>query len=416
MTPPRRRRGIAILVVVGLAGGRGVAARSVDGEEPPVVPAVEPSAARTTKLFPLPLYAISPAEGSTYGVLPVFMQVDGTGRTTSIAAPSVSWNHAAGVNGTIRYYDLGHETRRWWFILAASTNVNRSFRFEYRDVPGRPRRSTLEIQAVARRSLFYRYFGQGPDTTKQGESTYTRALALLSARGGLNLVRRLNVGVRGGVRWDQPQRGGVSGLPKTQLVYPGAPGLDGAALATAELSVRFDTRLQGDYGDAGLASELHAARDFGLARTDSFWRLTWHTRALWRETSFLTGAARVYWTEAFVDTNVTPFYYQSSLGGDTLFRGFTEDRFIDRAAWEAEFEQRFRLFQTSWFGVVTDWRVDPFVAVGQVFSDYRNIVSRVQTAGGLGFRAFVRPNIIGRADVAYSTDGFRAYVLMGYPY
>ena len=417
MSPPRASRAaLLILAALRIAGaGHARAEAPASAEAPPPKLDVRAAGERSTRILPLPLYATTPAEGSTFGVLPVFMRIDGLGRTTSITAPSVSWNKFAGVNGTFRFYSVADETRRWHIILAASTQANRSLRFEYRDVPGHPRRTTFEIQVLARRSLFYRFFGLGPDTNKDDESTYTRELALLSVRGGLNLFPHFNAGVRGGVRWDRPRRGGVSELPQTLDAFPAAPGLDGAALATAELSLRYDTRDEGDYDDGGFASELHLARDFGISRSPSFWRGTWHTRLLWRETSFLTGAARVFWTDELGGRNV-PFYYQSALGGDTMFRGFTEDRFIDRAAWQAEVEQRFRLFTTRWFGVVADWRIDPFVAIGQVFPDYRHIVSHVRPVVGVGLRAFVRPNILGRVDVAYASDGLRAYVLLGYPY
>jgi hypothetical protein len=417
MTPRPPRPSVAALALVGLASALGA---NVRAEVSPVAsePGAEAPAATGeshTQFFPLPLYATSPSEGSTYGFLPVFMRVDGAGRTTSITAPSVSWNKAAGVNGTFRFYSIATATRAWEIIAAASTHVNRSIRFEYLDAPGAQGSFTLDVQVLARRNIFYRFFGFGPDTVHGDQSSYTRELGLLSARGGVNMLPHLNLGVRGGVRWDQPLVGAVFNLPPTQVRYPGTPGLDGAALATAELTLRFDTRFQGNYDEAGIASELHAARDVGFAGGVSLWRGTWHTRGLWRETSWLSGAARLYWTDQSGGDNV-PFYYRSMLGGDVLFRGFTDDRFIDRGAWEAEVEQRFRVFQTHWFHVVADWRIDPFFAVGQVFPNYNSFVSHVQPVGGLGFRALVHPNVLGRVDVAYSSDGFTAYVIMGYPY
>jgi hypothetical protein len=385
-----------------------------DGEDPPAVTPLAPTGART-RIFPLPLYATSPAEGSTYGVLPVFMRIDETGRTTSITAPSVSWNSAAGLSGTFRFYRLADVARTWWIIAAASTGGNRSIRLEYRDVSGVPARTTFEVQGLARRNIFYRYFGLGPFTTHADQSSYTRVLALLSVRAGLNVARHFNVGLRGNVRYDLPEEGAVFDLPPTQVKYPAAPGLDGAAISTGEVSLRYDTRFKGDYDESGLASELHIARDFGLLRSPSFWRFTWHTRLLVPETSRITGAARLYWTDESGGNGV-PFYYRSALGGDTLFRGYTDDRFIDRGAWQAEMEQRIRLFTTTWFGVRADWRVDPFVAVGQVYPRFAEILSRPRFVGGVGLRAFVHPNVLGRVDVAYSSDGFTAYVLMGYPY
>jgi hypothetical protein len=427
MTVPRGRPGVAILVAASVAGALG--ARAAAAEEPDtaqtIVEALDaprPTAkegagpALHTEFFPLPLYATSPAEGATYGVLPVFMRVDGTGRTTWILAPSASWNSATKINATFRYYSFPSTTRQWYLILAGSTHVNRSVRFEFRDVPGYPRRRTFEVQLLARKSLFYRFFGFGPDTEHADQSSYTRALALGSARLGINLLPHFNVGVRGGLRWDNPERGAIFGLPATQDRYPGTPGLDGAALGTAELSLRFDTRDRGDYDDNGLASELHAARDIGISRTDSMWRVTWHTRALLREASRVVGAARLYFTDELGGGPNVPFYYRSSLGGDTLFRGFTDDRFIDRGAWEAELEQRVRLFSTHWFHVNADWRADPFVALGQVFPNVSSMTSHIQPVLGIGLRAFVHPNVLGRVDVALSRDGATAYVILGYPY
>jgi hypothetical protein len=387
-----------------------------DVEDPEGADRVAAARKKHTELFPLPLFATSPSEGITVGVLPVFLRVDGLGRTSSITAPSVSWNSSAGINGTYRYYSVGQTSRIWTLILSASTHVNRSLRFDYRDVPGDVGRGTLEIQILARRNIFYRFFGFGPDTLHSDESSYIRELALLSVRAGKNLFPHFNLGARAGVRGDKPQEGTVQGLPSTFALYPGTPGLSGAALATLELNLRYDSRPRGDYGISGLASELHAARDLGFDGGVSLWRLTWHTRVLVPETSWLTGAARLYWTDQWGGGPNVPFFYRSALGGDTLFRAFTDDRFIDRGAWEAEAEQRILIFRTTWFGVVTDWRMDPFVAVGQVYPDYANIASHVRAAAGVGFRGFVYPNILGRVDVAYSSDGFAAYCLMGYPY
>ena len=416
MTSPLRRSSLAILMVVGLTTGRSSRAAASDAADgAPVSTAPAGNGEHHLEFFPLPLYATSPAEGSTYGAIPVFMRVDGNGRTTSITAPSASWNSATHINATFRFYSFPSDTRRWLVILAGSTHVNRSFRFEYKDVPGDPGHFTLEVQTLARKSLFYRYFGLGPDTTYADQSSYTRVLGLMSVRGGLNVAPHLNIGVRGGLRGDRPEVGAVFNLPPTQVRYPDAPGLGGAALATAELSVRFDSRDRGDFDDRGAAAELHLARDFGISGSDSFWRATWHSRVLVPETSLLSGAARLYWTDESGGGGV-PFYYRSALGGDTLFRGFTDDRFIDRGAWEAELEQRFRLFQTDWFHVKADWRVDPFIAVGQVYPNFSSIASNVRGVFGLGLRAFVRPNVLGRVDLAYGTDGFTAYVILGYPY
>lgn len=109
-------------------------------------------------------------------------------------------------------------------------------------------------------------------------------------------------------------------------------------------------------------------------------------------------------------------YQQSRLGGAYLLRGFTEGRFADRQSWTVEAEQRIRVRQTRMFGVVTDWRIDPFVAAGQVFGATRGPLAHPQVAAGVGLRAFVRPNLVARVDLADGGEGLKVYVELGYPY
>ena len=63
-----------------------------------------------------------------------------------------------------------------------------------------------------------------------------------------------------------------------------------------------------------------------------------------------------------------------------------------------------------------DWRIDPFIAFGQVFRSLGEAFSRPQVAAGVGFRAWVRPNVLGRVDVANGGEGWKVYVEIGYPY
>lgn len=373
-------------------------------------------AAAKTRFFPLPLYTTVPNEGSTYGFMPVFLRVDDTsGWVRSIWAPSGSWNSSAGVTGTFRYYRFLELFRSWHLLVSASTKINRSIWFTYDDDRRTRGKMTMNVLVRVRRNLFYRYFGLGPDTTADGESSYTRLFAIGSTRVGWNLLESLNLGVYGELRGDRPERHTIKGLPATQDVYPDAPGLDGASHVRAGLSLRFDTREQGDYSPLGFATELTASLAQGLTGgVGRFGQLTWTARGLVPEFKFLQGAARVLWTQVIGGDDV-PFYDRASLGGELLFRGFQEDRFIDMGAWEVEAEQRLTLFQSHIFGVVADWRLDPFIAAGQVYGQ-EGPFAHVRVAAGLGLRMWIRPDILGRVDVAYGGEGVRAYVVLGYPY
>ncbi|HXJ21105.1 MAG TPA: hypothetical protein VMT03_12815 [Polyangia bacterium] len=365
------------------------------------------------RFFPLPMYTTAPNEGSTYGFMPVFMRSDND-KVSSITAPSLSWNSSVHITGTYRYYRYLGLLRSWHLILSASTVINRSIWFQYDDDRRTPHAFTANIMFRVRRNLFYRYFGLGPYTTEQGESSYTRLFATANARIGWNWTQNLNVALYGELRGDRPEVHAISGLPETQVVYPDAPGLNGSAFGRAGFSIRWDTRPLGDYSVLGLESELTGNIAQGITGVGRFATFGWITRGVIPELSFLQGAARLYWLQV-IGSDI-PFYDQASLGGEVLFRGFQEDRFIDKGAWEFETEQRVRLLQTHFFGVVADWRIDPFVAVGQVYGPGSTPWSRVRASGGFGLRALIHPDILGRVDLAYGGEGLKVYVTLGYPY
>lgn len=407
--------GIALAVAaLALAGAGGPSDEASNPSTADVAPL--PAAGTRFKLFPIPMYTTVPTEGSTYGLMPVLLAVNETGEIRAITAPSLSWNSAAGVTATVRFFLFASPERVATFIAAASSHVNRTLWITYDDLPRAAGRMTWEAEGLVRRNIFYRFFGLGPDSRAADESSYTRTTATLTARWGFNLPAHVNVGVRGTVRGDRPQVNPIFGLAATQARFPSVPGLGGAGVAVAEAGLRFDTRPHAEYSDHGVASELRVGYDHALTTFDDFWQVTWHTRAIWPETRRLQGAARAYWTQEMGGGRDTPFFYQAILGGEGLLRGFPEDRFIDRAAWEAEIEQRIRVWESHLFDVTTDWRVDPFAAVGQVYGPLDQIASRPQVAVGMGLRAWVKPNVLGRVDVAYASEGLNAYVVLGYPY
>jgi hypothetical protein len=378
----------------------------------------------TTKIIPLPMYSTVPNEGSTYGIMPVFFRTQNaagftdvpgqTGAVYSIIAPSLSWNSQAGVTGSFRYYRYLDPLRSWTLVISASTNINRTIWWTYDNITRQPRAETHDAVVMVRRNLFFRFFGFGPDTQKSGESSYTRTTATMNDRWGYNFTRDLNLGGYGELRGDRLEEHPIFGLPATQVAYPTAPGINGAAMVRTGATLRFDTRKDRDYSLEGLASELAFYIAYGIGSGGLFEQLTWHSRAIIPETDFLQTAARVYWTQEWGGSNV-PFYYRPSLGGEWMLRGYPDDRFIAFGAWTVEVEQRIRFLQLHLFNVISDWRVDPFMAIGQVYDNF-DLFSHVRVTGGIGLRAWVHPNVLGRVDLAVSDDGFHAYVMLGYPF
>jgi hypothetical protein len=367
------------------------------------------------QLIPLPVYSTLPNEGSTWGVLPVLLRVcPEDQRTESIIAPSLSWNSVIQYTGTFRLYHYPSDVTSLTVIVSVSTRTNYNNLLIWQRLPTVPGESTDELFLRAQRTVFQRFFGLGPDTPASAESSYTSLRFIGNARRGLNIAEHLNLGVTLGLERDSVESIGVPGLPLTPQVFPEAPGIRGATLATQGLDIRYDDRTGGDYAERGFRIDLGGALVEGLSGSPTFLRARLQARAVLRETPLVAGAARFLWSA--VSSGRAPFYQQGSLGGSLLLRGFTESRFVDRQAWTFELEQRIRLLQTHIFGVVTDWRVDPFIATGQVFGPFGDVLSRPQLAAGAGFRALVHPNVLGRIDVAYAGEGVKVYVELGYPY
>lgn len=368
-----------------------------------------------TQTVPLPVWGTDPNEGNTWGAMPVFIHVcPADQRTHWILAPSLTWNSIIHYSGTVRFYDYPDPDTTLSVVASVSTRINYNLLVIWQRVPTAQGAWTDEATVRVQRTAFDRFYGLGPDAPAGAESSYTGARALATVRRGMNLLGPFNAGLSVGAEYDGIEDRGVMGLPLAPEMFPGTPGMAGASTLWQGVDVRYDDRVGGDFAEQGIRLEASAAVVEGLQRSPTFLRFGAQARGVWPELSWLSGAARAAWSDV-TDANA-PFYLQSELGGSYLMRGFGEGRFIDRQSWTVEAEQRIRLLRTHVAGVVADWRLDPFVAAGQVFGDFADAVSRPQTAVGVGLRAFVHPNIVGRVDLATGGEGTKAYVEIGYPY
>jgi outer membrane protein assembly factor BamA len=367
------------------------------------------------QVIPIPIYATNPSEGSTYGIMPVVLSVhDQTGRIESIYAPSISFNDVIKNTATFRYYHYPNEDQNFTVVGSVSSHVNWNAVISWQNLPLSRGSWTDEFNIRIQRDIFARYFGYGPFSLASGESSYTRIHEHIYYRRGLNLSRHFNLGARFEVGHDLVQDIGIQGIATAPVVFPNTPGMNSSGYSFEGVDLRYDDRPAHEYSLSGFYADLQGGAAQGLWRSPAYYQAQLETRALFRETPWLNGSARFF--TRYVSSKQVPFYNQSSLGGSFLLRGFTEGRFVDQGAWTAELEQRFRALRTHIFGVIADWQVDPFFDFGQVFVSSGDLVERIRLAEGIGFRAWVHPNISGRVDIAYGGEGAKVYVELGYPY
>jgi hypothetical protein len=368
-----------------------------------------------TRLIPLPIYATLPNEGSTYGFMPVIMRVcEETGRTESIIAPSISYNDTIHWTGTVRSFNYPSDTETFILVASLSSRINENLLARWDELPPQPGHFTRETELRLERSVFYRFFGIGADTPSSNETSYTRVRAHGNGRFGYNFAPDWNVGGLFAFHRDVVQDIGVSNLPLSRRTFPNTPGMHGSATFWEGLDLRYDSRPSREYSDRGVFLDGTLELVEGVLNAPVYGRGGVALRALAPEFSWLSFAGRL--DTSFVSTSQAPFYEQSSLGGSFLLRGYTQDRFIDENSWTVEVEERVRIVQLKLFGVVSDFRIDPFLAVGQVFGGLDQAFSSPHVTYGLGFRAFVHPNVLGRIDIATAGEGLDIYVELGYPY
>lgn len=368
------------------------------------------------RIFPIPMWATSPNEGNTWGIMPVWMAVcPDDQRTHWLLAPSVSWNSIVHATGTARWFYYPDDDSTLTLLASGSTRHNYRALVEWQHLSAATWAWTHQAVARIDRSVFARFFGIGADTEASDETSYTLSRVLVNGRIGRNVGNHLNVGALLDVSYGRAESTGVGDLPLAPEMFPGVPGMaEPSTIFSGGIDLRYDDRKGGDFAERGTRVQLWGGFGLGVGGSPSFSRAGAQASTIIPELERVTGAARVYW--AGVSSSSVPFYAQSTLGGSYLLRGFHEGRFVDRMAWTVELEQRIRIVQTHFYGVVTDWRIDPFVAVGQVYGAWSSIVSNPRLAGGIGLRAFVRPSVLGRVDLAYGGEGLKVYVELGYPY
>ena len=98
-------------------------------------------------------------------------------------------------------------------------------------------------------------------------------------------------------------------------------------------------------------------------------------------------------------------------------RGYGRNRFIDSTYLLCNIEERIRLFRWEIFNVTADWEVAPFIDLGAIMESLDQAMAKdFEFNPGIGFRATVRPNIVGRVDIGFGKEGPAVFVGLGYPF
>ena len=357
---------------------------------------------------------------------------------TSFVAPILYYEEDVGAGGGIALTDIDFRGQRRREFLGAfasqSTEGQENYAvvwkraLHHRDLPAggviSEERSWVRASGGYERTRTRRFFGLGPDTAANDETSYTDESTFITTLSqhavpgpGDNWV------VTAGARAEHHNlaRGRIRERPSTGEIHPGliADG-DSHDAGWVTLGLRFDTRdsQHNAYRGAHLgvtvdAAPLQTAGEAGaIADLRGGW--TMPVPSLFHDGGDAGEENRptdVIVVGAFAQDTVgdLPFWALPSLGGPNTLRGYIANRFTDRAAWHAAVEWR------TWpiprgVAFTDSIRLERlglalFYELGSVAEDWRQLdAAAVHDSYGVGFRLGFERTAVFRVDLGFSDE------------
>lgn len=369
--------------------------------------------------IPLPAIAASPNEGVTYGGLTAFLLHDRNDEVDSLVAPQLYYNPNFGVTGALYGTFALSPDRDLEFNASRSTKVNDDLELTVRDKTLLEKRLELRAFLYALTDGSARFYGFHADSPQSAESNFGDREIGFTLSAGYDVGDHFQVVFGERLRNVNVVKGAVVSLPFTADVFPVAavPGLDGSTTHAQKLTVVYDTTDSKTVPTRGVRAAGSVEGSFeALGSSADFVRYDVEVKGylpLWEE-RFIT-AGRL--ASSVVRGTRVPFLETSILGGENSLRGFGRNRFFDRDAILLNLEERIQVIRGRLFNVMTSWELAPFLDVGAVAESLARLKGRtLEFNPGVGFRAAVKPNIVGRIDVGYGKEGVAVYVGLKYPF
>jgi len=369
------------------------------------------------KYFPIPAVGTTKNDGSDVGLIVPTLVTKPDGDLNYIVAPMLIYNTIVGARGTLnlfRYEPGGRELR---FIASVSEKIERKLLLSYIDPAFGNGKYSLSVGGTFFKNATARFFGIGEDTALGDETNYTAREFRAYWKFGVHMNEVTQIAV--GQRFREVRlQGGATDLPFTLARFPTAEGAQGASILGHRVTFHYDTRdnLVSPTDGAQVTAYAELNQNLRSGNHPVFYRYEMEAKKLFPSDSkrmILVVRGDIQLT--FGDQ--VPFYEQSSLGGQNNLRGYGVDRFIDKHLVAVNIEERLHVLRAKFLNVAAELEVAPFVDIGRVFGSFNtNVLKDFQVTPGVGFRAMVRPNVVGRVDYGYSREGGAVFAGLDYPF
>ena len=369
--------------------------------------------------IPLPVIKTDPNEGLSLGALSALLLHNRKDEIGTMVVPQVNYNDNFGTTASIFGAFYPAPGRQWELNLSKSSNVNEDYGFKFRD------RTLLDRRLDAAGELFAftdgsaRFFGFQSRSAASNETNYAVEEAGFVLSAAYSLVPRIRLVVGNRFRHVDIGRGAVTSLPSIRQRFTAAeiPGIEGFTTHAQQFGLTYSSLDDADMPTRGLFGravfEISTAA-LGSSATYRHYTVELKTFLPLADSRYIT-AVRAAYSQTL--GNDVPFLERSILGGKNTLRGHGDNRFVDSSYVLVNIEERVRLFRYRLFNVNTDWEIAPFLDLGAVARDLLEVTTKNFVANpGVGFRAVVRPNVVGRVDIGFGKEGPAIFATLGYPF
>lgn len=371
-----------------------------------------------TQYFPVPTVSTSKNDGNDAGLIVPTLVTEPDGELKYIVAPMFIVNSYVGPRATINLFRYQPGGRQMRFIASWSEKIERKVVFSYIDPAFSRGRYALSVGGSFFKNATSRFYGLGPNTALSSQTNYTAREIRADWKFGVhvNEVTQIAVGQR--YREVAIQPGVVTRFPFAANVFPTVDGMQGAAILGHRVTFHYDTRDNLVTPTDGTQIIAYAELNQNLRNDVNpvYYRYELEMKKMIPSESKRSILVLRGDLQATIGKQV-PFYELSSLGGQNNLRGYGVDRFIDANLIVFNIEQRIHMFRARIMNVATEFEVAPFVDMGKVFSTFRKqTFENFKITPGIGFRALVRPNVVGRVDYGYSHEGGAVFAGLDFPF
>ena len=368
---------------------------------------------------PLPVIASSPNEGITSGALTAFLIHNKKDEINTLLAPQVNYNDNFGVTTSLYGAFYPSSEQNIEINLSQSSKVNHDYEFKIKDTSLLDKKLELNAFIYKFSDGSSRFFGFQAKSPVQTETNYANDEVGFNLSAGYQFGKFYQIVFGERYRDVTIRQGAVGKLPNIKDIFSEAtvPGINGFSAHTPRLSLVYSTlddKNMPTFGGYARATIEVSARFLGGAADYRHYEAEMKGFIPFDKTRYIS-VFRLMYNQTLGER--VPFLEQSILGGENTLRGYGRNRFIDNSFFLCNLEERIRLFRWEIFNVTADWELAPFIDLGAVMESLDKArANNFEFNPGVGFRAIVRPNIVGRVDMGIGREGPAIFVGLGYPF